>query len=201
MHMRNMLLAALAFSTVAFSQAQIVNAPSDAYQVRYAANLGIGDSFINLTNTGVQGGFDPAGNICANVYVIDPAQEVLACCSCPMTPNHLKTLSVKNDLASNLLTPGTPTSVTVALLASTSCNASLVNAGNLVGGMRAWGTTIHATPVAGSYAVTETEFAKSDLSASELSKLTLYCGFIQANGSGFGICKSCKQGAQGGQKQ
>ena len=201
MHMRNMLLAALAFSTVAFSQ--IVVAPADAYQVRYAANLAIGDSFINLTNTGVQGGFDPAGNICANVYVIDPAQEVLACCSCPLTPNHLKTLSVKNDLTSNLLTPGVPTSVSVALLASNqiTCNASGVNAGNLVAGLRAWGTTIHATPVAGSYAVTETEFAKSDLSASELSKLTLYCGFIQANGSGFGICKSCKQGAQGGQKQ
>jgi hypothetical protein len=199
MHMRHLLLAALAFSTVAFSQ--IVAAPADAYQVRYAANLGVGDSFINLTNTGVQGGFDPAGNICANVYVIDPAQEVLACCSCPMTPNHLKTLSVKNDLASNLLTPGTPTSVTVALLASTACNASAVTAANLVGGMRAWGTTLHATPTAGSFAVTETEFAKSDLSASELSKLTLYCGFIQANGSGFGICKSCKQGAQGASKQ
>jgi hypothetical protein len=46
--------------------------------------------------------------------------------------------------------------------------------------------------------VTETEFAKSDLSVSELAKLTTYCGFIQANGSGYGICKSCRQGAQSG---
>jgi hypothetical protein len=185
------ILAISLFSALAFGQ--------DVYQVRYAANLNIGDSFINLTNTGVNGGFDPAGNICANVYVIDPAQEVLACCSCPLTPNHLKTLSVVNDLTSNLLTPGTPTSVTIALLGSTTCNAAAP--GVLAQGVVAWGTTLHATPVAGSYAVTETPFSGSALSASEFSKLTLYCGFIQANGSGFGICKSCKQGAQGASKQ
>ena len=195
------IFATVALSSVAFGQAAPLVLPADAYQLGYAANLNVGDSFVNFTNTGVQGGFDPAGNICANVYVVDPAQEVLACCSCPLTPNHLKTLSVKNDLASNLLTPGTPTSITMAVIASTSCNAAGVNAGNIVGGLRSWFTTLHATPTAGSYAVTENAFAKADLSASELSKLTLYCGFIQANGSGYGICKSCKQGAQGATRQ
>jgi hypothetical protein len=193
-------LATVLLATAAFGQ--IVAPEADGvYQVRYAANLNVGDSFINMTNTGVLGGFDPAGNICANVYVIDPAQEVLACCSCPLTPNHLKTLSVKNDLTSNLLTPGTPTSVTIAVLSSIACNASAVTAQNLVRGLKTWGTTIHATPAAGIYNTTETAFEKAELSASELSKLTLYCGFIQANGSGFGICKSCKQGAQGSMKQ
>ena len=58
---------------------------------------------------------------------------------------------------------------------------------------------LRKTPIpAGGYGVTETEFAKSDLSVSELAKLTTYYGFIQANGSGYGICKSCRQGAQGG---
>ena len=70
-----------------------------------------------------------------------------------------------------------------------------------MGGLRAWGTTLHATPTAGSYAVTETAFADSVLSPSELSKLTLYCGFIHSNASGYGICKSCQQGAQGGVHQ
>ena len=192
--------ATLLVSVGAFGQ--IVAPEADGvYQVRYAANLNFGDSFINFTNTGVLGGFDPGGNICANVYVIDPAQEVVGCCSCPLTPNHLKSISVRNDLISNLLTPGVPTSVTVAVLASISCNPAGVNAQNLVRGLKSWGTTIHATPVAGVYNTTETAFEKSELSASELSKLTLYCGFIQANGSGFGICKSCKQGAQGGVKQ
>jgi hypothetical protein len=195
-----LILATVVLSSAAFGQIANANL-GDAYQLGYAANLNVGDSFVNLTNTGIQGGFDPAGNICANVYVVDPAQEVLACCSCPLTPNHLKTLSVKNDLTSNLLTPGTPTSVTMAVLASTSCNAAAVTGANLVSGLRVWGTTLHATPTAGNYGVTEFPFATAALSASELSKLTLYCGFIQANGSGFGICKSCKQGAQGATKQ
>jgi hypothetical protein len=41
----------------------------------------------------------------------------------------------------------------------------------------------------------------AELSASELLKLTSFCNFIQANGSGFGICKSCRFGALGGQQQ
>jgi hypothetical protein len=36
-----------------------------------------------------------------------------------------------------------------------------------------------------------------ELSATELAKLTGFCAFIQANGSGFGICKSCRFGALG----
>jgi hypothetical protein len=173
----------------------------DAFFNKYAANLDAGDSFINLTNTGLTGGFDPAGNICANVYLLDPAQEVVACCSCPLTPNHLKSLSFKNDLISNLLTPGTPTSMTAVVLASTTCNAA--SPGALTLGLRGWGTTLHALPSAppATYGVTETPLSSTALSASELSKLTVYCGFIQANGSGFGICKSCKQGAQGAVQQ
>jgi hypothetical protein len=190
----------LLLATAAFGQ--LATPLTDAYQVRYAANLGVGDSFVNLTNTGVTGGFDPAGNICANVYVVDAAQEVLACCSCPLTPNHLKTLSVVNDLTSNLLTPGIPTSVTIALLASSgpTCSAATVTANSLVSGLRAWGTTLHATPTAGQFAVAETPFASSLLSVTEFTKLTLYCNFIQAY-SGYGICKSCRQGAQGSAKQ
>ena len=45
------------------------------FQVRYAANLNIGDSFVDLTNTGsVSGallnGADPSGNICVNTYTL-----------------------------------------------------------------------------------------------------------------------------------
>ena len=192
------ILAILAFATVA--SAQLVHAPWDAYQVRYAANFLAGDSVVNLTNVGSNGGFDPTGDICANVYVFAEDQQLVACCSCPLTPNHLKTLSVTNDLISNTLTPGVPTAVSIALLASTACNAASVTPGNLVPGLRAWGTTLHAAP-GGGYSVTETEFSSAPLSYSELAKATSYCGFIQAIGSGYGICKSCEQGAKGGSKQ
>jgi hypothetical protein len=67
--------------------------------------------------------------------------------------------------------------------------------------MVAWGTTLHATPVTGTYAVTETAFAEKGLSAGELARVTSFCGFIQANGSGFGICRSCRLGGQGAVKQ
>ena len=194
------ILATLLLVTVA--SAQLVNAPPDAYQVRYAANFLAGDSVVNLTNAGTVSGFDPTGDICANVYVLAEDQQLVACCACPLTPNHLKTLSARNDLINNTLTPGVPTAVSVALLATQgpACNAATVTEADLVGGMRAWGTTLHALP-GGGFGVTETEFSPAALSVTELQKVTSYCGFIQAIGSGFGICNSCRQGAAGAAKQ
>lgn len=176
--------------------------PADAFQVRYAANLQFGESVIDLTNTGAQGGDHPEGNICANVYVFSPDEQLISCCSCLLTPNSLNNLEVNRDLTSRTLTGVIPTSVVVKLLASkpagtgTSCtnSASAVTTSNLVSGLRAWGTTIHQSPVAGTFDVTETEFTPSTLSASELDRLTSLCGFIQDNGSGFGICFSCRPG-------
>jgi hypothetical protein len=186
---------------LAAGQADLLSA---VYQVRYAANMNIGDSVVNVTNAGTLNGFETAGNICANVYVFAEDQQLVSCCTCPLTPNHLKTLSVRNDLISNTLTPGVPIGVTIALLSSAPvagvCNAATVPAANLARGMVAWGTTIHAAPD-GTYFGSETQFAPAELSASEFQKLTSYCGFIQANGSGYGICKSCRQGAAGAAKQ
>jgi len=195
-----------------FAFAQVINqGVLDAYQVRYAANLAAGDSFVNLTNAGdvpveewsAVVNADPVGDMCANVYVFAEDQQLIACCSCPLTPNHLRTLSVNNDLISNTLTPGVPIGVTVALLAVAdqgACDAANVTAAQLAPGLRAWGTTIHALP-GGGYGVSETAFSPAELSASELSKLTAYCGFIEANGSGYGICKSCANGAAGAARQ
>ena len=62
----------------------VVTSPVDSYQIRYAANLNIGDSFVDVTNNGASG-----GNICVNVYTFDQSEELLACCSCFVTPNGL----------------------------------------------------------------------------------------------------------------
>jgi hypothetical protein len=165
---------------------------SDAFQLRYASNLNIGDSVVNISNAGTQG-----GNICANVYVFDPEEEMVACCSCVVTPNALVSLSARNDLISNTLTPAVPNSIIIKLLATAGpCNPSNPSAASLASGMRAWGTTLHALPTAGTYALTETEFSPAVLSASELAELTGECGNIQTNGSGFGICRSCRLGGQ-----
>jgi hypothetical protein len=45
--------------------------------------------------------------------------------------------------------------------------------------------------------MTETAFTPSTLSATELTRITSLCGFIQSNGSGFGICRSCRLGGLG----
>lgn len=178
------------------------------FQVRYASNLSIGDSVVNITNTGARGADYPAGvsasttgAICANVYVFSPDEQMVSCCTCPVTPNGLVSLSARADLISNVLTPATPNSIVIKLLASVpqggSCNAaSPAVASNLTSGMVAWGTTLHANATGG-YEVSETRFIPGTLSQGELTRLVGLCNFIQANGSGYGICRSCRLGGLG----
>src|ERR1700683_3568758 len=186
MYLRNVFLAAIALSTAAFAQP---NATLDSpFQVRYAANLNIGESYIDITNTGANGasllgpGFGTAaGNICVNVYAFDPGEELIACCSCLVTPDQTVNLGVNRALTVKTLTGVVPASVTVKLLTSlaggdgtgTSCtnSAGTVATATLAGGLAAWGTTLHATPAVGSYASTEAPFTVSTLSQGELNSI------------------------------
>lgn len=224
----SLVLATALLSTVAFAQDANTFGPDQAFQVRYASNLNKGDSFINITNTGTAIENDMlegrgAGNICANVYVFDPSEEMLSCCACLITPNALVSLSVQGDLISNTLSPQTPISVVIKIVASspvpvgggvpgtsgTNCNPASIEVATagesgsyLVPGMRAWGTTLHALPGnPPAFGLTESRFVDGGLSRAELSHLTSFCGFINSNGSGFGICKSCRAGGLGGAKQ
>lgn len=187
-------LGTIALSTAAFAD--------DVFQVHYAADLNIGDSFVDITNTGATTdiGTGSSTNLCANLYTFDPAEEMISCCACLVTPNGLQSLSVLKSLISNPLTPAIPTAVVIKIIASVGvpCNANLANQepGH---GLLAWGTTLHqntstATP---SYSVTETPFSQATLSGPEARHLASTCGFIQADGSGFGICKGCAAGGLG----
>jgi len=204
--LRILILAALA-SAMAFAQVSLDN----AFQVRYASNLNIGDSVVNITNTGARGGVglqsgttaNIGGSICANVYTFSPDEQMISCCSCPVTPNGLVSLSAKSDLISNTLTPAVPTSIVIKILATVpvagSCNnsAAAVTAATLAPGLASWGTTLHAGPTALPLFGTETAFTPATLSASELGRLNDLCNFILANGSGFGVCRSCRLGGLG----
>lgn len=205
--------AAVALSSAAFAQ---VSAPPSAvdvpYQVRYTSlvNLPGSNSVVTITNTGATGAdlfsgttASITGSLCANVYAFDPQEELLSCCSCPVTPNGLVTISVQQDILPNLLTPAKPTSMVIKLLASApivsgasaTCANSSMLAGSptspLVPGMLAWGTSLHVGPTALSSPTTETAFSPATLSNGELSRLTQLCRFILANGTGFGQCRSC----------
>ena len=209
--LRSTLLASFALSMVAFAQPNVT--VDTVYQVRYVANLNLGDSVINITNSGARGAGLAAGTsaattgaICVNVYAFSPVEQMISCCSCAVTPNGLVSLSARRDLVNNTLTPAVPTSIVVKLLASVpavgSCSGSAANPVlvplTVASGMLAFGTTVHAGAAAGSEAaITETQFLPATLSPGELDRLSRLCTFIQANGSGFGICSTCRLGGLG----
>src|ERR1017187_6963079 len=159
MYLTKLSFAIVALATVAVAQNPITaDAP---FQVRYAANLNLGESWINITNTGANGapllgpGFGGAsGNICVNVYAFSADEQLISCCSCLVTPDETVTLGVNRDLTVKTLTGVVPTSVTVKLLATlagtggsgSSCNNSAAVATPPVSaGVGALGTTLHAT--------------------------------------------------------
>ena len=68
--------------------------PADAFQVRYAANLNIGDSYIDITNAGSSG-----GNICVNVYTFSPDEAIDFLLRLSGTPDGLVSLSARHLLS------------------------------------------------------------------------------------------------------
>ena len=202
---------------VTFIDAATVAPAAGFFLVNYLANLNVGDSFIDITNTGAsstQAFPVQNGNLCVNAYAFSPDEQLISCCSCFVTPDGLTSLSAKNDLVSNTLTPAVPTSIVVKLIASTagtdatSCNPATVGTGTnlLASGLDAWRTTLHALPFTPgtpptTFGATETPFLSSMLSAAELARITGLCGFIQTNGSGFGTCKTCRFGGLGAAHQ
>ena len=152
------------------------------------------------------------------MYAFSSDEQLVSCCSCLVTPNGLVNLGVKRDLTDNTLTGVVPNSVVIKLVATgaggtggtgTSCSNSAALAGDsahpIVNGLAAWGTTLHvgstdATDVAVAIATTETKFTSATLSAGELASITNRCTNIIGNGSGFGICNSCRAGALGADK-
>jgi hypothetical protein len=172
---------------------------TDPFQIRYAANLNIGDAYVDITNSGATVANGTSQNLCANLYTFDPAEELISCCTCSITPNGLQSLSVIKSLISNPLTPAVPTSVVIKVVATSDpvCNAA--TAATQAHGLLVWGTSLHqnSSGVPASYSVTEGAFSFATLSVPELAHITSTCGFIQGNGSGFGICKGCAAGGLG----
>ena len=167
MLLRTFILATMVTTVAAYAQNPIT--ADSSYQVKYASNLNVGDSVINLTNTGARGAglgsgtsASVTGAVCANVYAFDPTEEIVSCCSCPVTPNGLVSLSVKNDLINNPIFPRTPTSIIIKIVSTVpvggSCSGSALLAGTptLANGLAVWGTTLHAnnSAAAVTYAVT-----------------------------------------------
>ena len=194
------LLLGMVFSVAASAQT------GDVYWVNYFVNnttAGAPDEYVYIINPGLQGApvnangtVSTAGNLCANIYVFDTAQEMTECCSCPLTPNALRTLSVKLNLTSNPMNgtvPPTGVIKIVSTLASAGgCNAGAISGANVIANLRAWGTHQQIVSV-GATATTESDFQASGLSPAEEAYLPIACEFATYLGSGRGVC-SCGNG-------
>jgi hypothetical protein len=144
-----------------------------------------------MTNVGTSG-----GNICADIYVFDPNQELEECCSCQLTPDGLRTLVIgpAGDIAANPLTGFDPpllNGIIKIVSSSGTCSGSglpLPVSPKPTPGLRAWGGHLNGPGL-----LSETAFSDAELSAGELSRLGTLCAIIKNEGSGAGVC-SCGSG-------
>ena len=163
----------------------------DTMKVDYFLDYGGGEYYatLELTNTGYSG-----GNICADIFVYDPTEEQTECCSCLLTPNDLRTISVVTDLNSNPLTGNVPSSGNIRIVSAEttggSCPLPYTGITPVSYTLRAWATHIQT-----SYDDVLTEAASQDatLSSAELKALQNGCYAIHLDGSGSGQC-SCGSG-------
>lgn len=172
-------------------------------RTNYASNLTVDDSVVNITNSGANGasvfgpGFGPAvGNICVNVYTFSPEEQLVSGCSCLLTANALVSLSVKSDLISNTLAGVARSGGVIKLLSTRAGGEGAGGSGTSCTNIAA----IHAVAAAAIYAVTETAFMPSTLTAGELASITNSCTNVIGYGTGFGIYRSCRFGGLGAGK-
>jgi hypothetical protein len=170
----------------------------DVYQLNYYSNrnnAANADQTVRVVNPGTVGTPISTGHgtICADIYVFDATQEMIECCSCPITANGLLELSILNDLTQNPLTGfPAPGSGVIKIVSDSrqNCNETApIPTPMLV----AWGTHVQQ-PILGTFVTTEDEFAPAPLADDELGFLGQACAFVQYLGSGKGHC-GCGSGS------
>ncbi|HVI08301.1 MAG TPA: hypothetical protein VND65_08405 [Candidatus Binatia bacterium] len=166
--------------------------PADTLKVDYFSNAnteGAPDATLRIDNPGTSG-----GNLCAAIFVFDVYQEMSECCSCLVTPDGLRTLSIDKDLTSNPATGSSLTGGVIKIVSSASSSSTCPNPTGPKGlnptpAVRAWTTHIQNS----NWTITETAAQDATLSSTELTGLENGCHAIHLIGSGSGIC-SCGSG-------
>jgi len=146
---------------------------------------------VRIVNPGVQSTTSVLGDLCANIYVFDKAQELKECCSCPVTANGRILLTVEVNLTANPsngapFNSGSFVVVPSVLSATTLCDPTTVTPIATLDNLDVWST--HVSNKGTGFGVTETLAPSTPLSAPELTELQTRCGFIFANQSGAGQC-------------
>ena len=184
-------LVALVVALATPSFAQVV--ASDAYQVNYYIQapcvtpqpLGAPLSALFTINTGQVGSPIDAptahGTVCADIYVFDTNQEMLECCSCPVTANGLLAMAVCPNLTGNALTGVSPAIGVIKIVSDRGCDETNITA-PVPAGLRAFQTNAQVI------GATETLFQPAPLTATEQTFLGNTCSFVHYLGSGVGVC-------------
>ena len=196
-----LLVALVALATIP-SFGQIVTGP---YLIDYFSNNagpgGLADQQLRIVNFGATGTplTSPVGDVCANIYVFDANQEMVACCSCRITPNGLRTISVANNLTNNPVTSVVPVNGDVKIISTAAngtaaCTPLTYNAGPIDSTL-GFGTHLQTSggTAAGTF-ITETNIPAANLSAAEFAFLPQACQFARYLGSGKGVC-TCGTGS------
>jgi hypothetical protein len=197
------LLVLLALVVVAaipsFAQATFLQDGNLQYLVDYFSNNagpgGAADQQLRLVNFGALGTplTSPIGDVCANIYVFDANQEMVECCSCRITPNGLRTISVANDLTNNPLTSVVPVNGAIKIITTQDGVCSAVIGGTAIGldSLVGFGTHLQTSGgTAQGTSFTETKIPAAQLSYDEEEFLYQACQFVRSLGSGKGVC-SC----------
>jgi hypothetical protein len=177
--------------------AAAANAPGpDTFKVSWFVNANttnVPDGSVYMTNPGTAG-----GNLCANIFVFDPDQELSECGACLLSPTGLRTLSVNKDLTGNPLTGVTLTTGVIYTVSSPTVNGTcplpdypLSPVAGIRSGTATWDIAMNVSSAAGvSFSLPEVSRTPSQdatLSATELRRLQNQCYAIALDGSGRGI--------------
>src|SRR5271166_548020 len=149
--------------------------PADTLKVDYFANAntaGAPDGTVRLTNPGTAG-----GSLCAAIYVFDSNQEMSECCSCYLSPDGLRTLSVNTDVTGNPLTGVILNTGAIKIVSTPTKGGTcpLPTYITPVAGVRAWTTHIQSS----NFEITETASQDATLSTAEVNRLQGECYAIQ----------------------
>lgn len=191
--MKKITIAVICTLALALCAAGAFAQQADTLKVDYFANAnsaGAPDATVRLSNPGTSTA--GAGNVCASIFVFDPMQEMSECCSCLLTPDGLRTLSVNTDLTSNPLTGVTLSTGTIKIVSTSPQGGStcpLPTAVFPTAALRSWATHIQNS----NFAITETSSQDATLGTVEIARLGKQCNSIKLVGSGKGIC-SCGTG-------
>jgi hypothetical protein len=188
--------------------------PTDTYQVDYYSNVfaPVATGTVHIVNPGTAltklnpdgKPLNGSGNLCANIFVYNNDEQVVECCSCLLTPDSERTLSINGNLLGNPINSGNVTADGVIKIISTAPVKGVcpLPTGDTTitptAGLRAWAANIQVQGTGSdsapySYPETEEAFAAAPLTGFEFEYNETECSAIGTSGSGPGIC-SCGTG-------